>query len=201
MNCRESVSLMHEYLDGDLAGSKLLHLNHHLSSCHSCKAHLRQLEKTDAFLRSLPKSRVSEGITERIMQALPEERKTRSWARWARRYPGVSVAVVFLVVMFASIATIWNQDDELIVKGANLDQLVIEGDTVTVPEGSVIEGNLVVENGKLDVQGTIQGNLTIVDGEMNLASTAYVGGKVSKVNQWIDWFWYKVSGMVTAVAP
>ncbi len=74
----------------------------------------------------------------------------------------------------------WNQDKELLVKGDHLDQVVIKGDTVYVPKGRTVEGNLTVKGGSIDVEGDIQGNLVVIGGSANLASTAKVGSYVKK---------------------
>lgn len=196
MNCKEALPLIHEYLDGDLQGSDSQRLKEHLISCQACHALFRQLEKTDAMVRMLPPVRVSDTLTAQIMSGLPPVKKRNSWMVFIRRHPAVSVAVVFATVMFGSFMSMWNDDTNLMVKGSNLQDVVIEGDTVTVPQGHTVKGDLVVQRGKLKVEGDVTGNLTVIDGSLNLASTAHISGHVTQVNEALSWVWYKLGEYV-----
>ena len=71
--------------------------------------------------------------------------------------------------------SMWNDDTNLMVKGSNL-QDVIQGDTVIVPQGHTVQGDLVVQRGTLKVEGDVTGNLIVIDGTLNLASTAHISG-------------------------
>ncbi|KRF44180.1 zf-HC2 domain-containing protein [Paenibacillus sp. Soil787] len=196
MNCKEALPLIHEYLDGDLEGSDSQRLKEHLISCQACHALFRQLEKTDAMVRMLPPVRVSDTLTAQIMSGLPPVKKRNSWMDFIRKHPAVSVAVVFATVMFGSFMSMWNDDTSLMVKGSNLQDVVIEGDTVTVPQGHTVKGDLVVQRGKLKVEGEVTGNLTVIDGSLNLASTAHISGHVTQVNEALSWVWYKIGEFV-----
>ncbi|NOU73517.1 anti-sigma factor [Paenibacillus sp. LMG 31458] len=196
MNCKEALPLIHEYLDGDLQGSDSQRLKEHLISCQACHALFRQLEKTDAMVRMLPPVKVSDTLTAQIMSGLPPVKKRNSWMDFIRKHPAVSVAVVFATVMFGSFMSMWNDDTNLMVKGSNLQDVVIEGDTVTVPQGHTVKGDLIVQRGKLKVEGEVTGNLTVIDGSLNLASTAHISGHVTQVNEALSWVWYKLGEYV-----
>ena len=71
-----------------------------------------------------------------------------------------------MVVMLFSALNFWNQNNEMVVKGNNLDQIVIQGNTVIVPEGKSIAGDLTIENGTAQVYGDVNGNLTVIDGQL-----------------------------------
>lgn len=102
--------------------------------------------------------------------------------------------------MLFSAWNFWNQNNEMVVKGNNLDQIVIEGNTVIVPEGKSIAGDLTIENGTAQVYGDVNGNLTVIDGQLYQASTAHISGQVKSIDQALDWFWYKITNMVNEVA-
>ncbi len=195
MKCQEAIPKIHEYLDGDLQGGALVELNEHIALCPDCSSRLAQLEKADALMHYLPKGKVPGDLTERIMKVIPAipQKKQRPWQMWVKRHPAVSVASVFVIVMMSSFLSLWYQDAELSVQGADIDKVVIEGDLVLVPEGQTLEGDLLVENGKVQVDGKVNGNITVIDGSVSLASTAYISGKVTKVNQALDWIWYKIN--------
>lgn len=196
MNCKEALPLIHDYLDGDLLGPEALKLKGHLIECSNCNTLFKELERTDALVRSLPPSGVPDDLNERIMASLPAVKKRSAFTQWIRRHPAVSVAAVFFAVMFGSFMSMWNQGGELMVKGADLQDVVIQGDTVTVPEGHTVNGNLIVKSGKLQVQGNVKGNLVVIDGSLNLASTAQISGQVTQVDEALSWVWYKINEFV-----
>jgi anti-sigma factor RsiW len=199
MNCKESLPLMHDYLDGDLLGPEAIKLKEHLIQCTECHALFKELEKTDALVRSLPPSGVPDDLTERIMKGLPPVKNSNSWTQWIRKHPAVSVAAVFFAIMFGSFISMWNQGGELMVQGTDLQEVVIEGDTVTVPAGHTVNGNLIVQSGKLQVQGDVNGNLVVIDGSLNLASTAHISGQVTRIDEALGWVWYKISHFVSQI--
>ena len=102
--------------------------------------------------------------------------------------------------MFSSFLAMWQQDSQLAVRGSDLAQVVIEGDTVTVPAGAHINGDLTVENGKANVLGEVDGDVTVISGSLYEASTAHISGEVKKIDQALDWFWYKVTTSISSLA-
>ncbi len=200
MNCKEAILFMHEYLDGDLRGFALVQLNEHLQKCPGCRNHFRQLENTDAFLQSVSKVAAPEGLTARIMQSLPKRPKRKSWMQWVRRHPAASVAAVFFFIMMGSFLSLWNEETELVVKGTDLEKVVIHGNKVIVPAGHTVEGDLLVENGEAQVFGDVKGDLVVIDGSYNLASTARISGKITAINQALDWLWYKIGQWFAVVS-
>jgi len=192
MNCRDAGLWMHEYLDGIIEEPQQIELNNHLLDCPDCRTRLDQLEQTEAFIRHIPQPVIPDRLSERIMQALPKPTRRDAFKQWFKRHPASSVAVVFAIVMLSSFLSLWDKGTDLVVKGADLDGLIIQGDMVIVPEGQTVNGDLMVENGRLQVDGKIDGNVIVVDGSYNAASTALIAGQVQDIHQNIDYFWYRV---------
>jgi hypothetical protein len=134
------------------------------------------------------------------MASLPKPKKRNSWLEWIKRHPAVSVASMFLFVMLSASLSLWNQDTQMVVKGANLDQVVITGDTVYVPAGHTYNGNLMVKRGKVQVDGEVKGNIVIIDGSYKAASTAIISGKVKQIDQALDWLWFEVNEYISLFA-
>ncbi|NIK79058.1 anti-sigma factor RsiW [Paenibacillus castaneae] len=206
MNCNVAIVWMHDYLDGELSREDILTLNTHLLSCPACRSRFEQLQMTDAAafqtLEAIKPAmdydkKASEQLTQRIMQQLPKQKsKQRNGVvRFIFRYPGVTAAAVFVLVMLGSFFTMWEGDTKLVVagQGEDLQHIIIEGTTVIVPEGVHLKGDLTVENGVADVKGEIDGNVTVIDGTLNLASTGHIAGQSRTIDQALDWFWYKVT--------
>ncbi|AIQ65686.1 Anti-sigma-W factor RsiW [compost metagenome] len=203
MECKLAVSMMHDYLDDDLPQQQQRDLKEHLLSCTDCRAKFKELEQTDMLLFSLMHQppAASDDLIGRIMGALPSSKKERRFIAWVKRHPALTAASVFLLVMLMSSLTVWNQDNgQLVVKGNDLDQVVIQGDTVIVPSGKKVSGNLTVENGKTQVYGEVNGDVTVIDGSLYQASTAHISGQVKSIDQALSWIWYKVTNMFTDVA-
>jgi len=192
MNCKQANPLIHDYLDATLEGFELTELKQHLLDCPSCRKVLDGLEQAEACLRVMPQPSVDDGLADRIMLALPRRSKVIQFRGWLKRHPAISVAAVFVVVMMSSFLSLWNSEQELMVKGNDLEDVIIQGDMVIIPEGSTVNGDLLIENGKLQVFGNIEGNLVVVDGSIFTASTATIAGQVTSVNETIDRFWFKV---------
>lgn len=192
MDCKIARRAMHEYLDGASEAGQLSALKHHLSECASCRHHLDRLAQADALIRSVQVPDLPDDLTDKIMASLPRLPGRTRFMLWLKRHPAAAVAVFFLFMMMGSMATLWEKDTTLIVKGTDLDEVVIEGDLVIVPEGSVINGDLTVENGRLLVEGEIRGDLVVIDGTMNMASTAHIAGQIKRIDQAIEYVWFRV---------
>ncbi|GIQ69503.1 anti-sigma factor [Xylanibacillus composti] len=201
MKCNEAITFIHEYMDGDLDAQGRMDLRQHLVDCAACRQRMDQYTRTTALIRSMPRSPVPDYLVDSVMQALPGTRKRQVWTRWVRQHPAVTAAVLFIAVMLLSLVSMWDSDTRLMVKGDDLDQLIITKNQVIVPAGHVINGDLYVENGELVVEGQVNGNLVVVDGRLNLASTALISGEHSEINKAIDWLWFKMGEWVEAVTP
>jgi anti-sigma factor RsiW len=206
MNCNIALISMHDYFDGDLSRQDAAQLKAHLLSCPACRARFDQLERTEALchnfmdLRVVREPEAAAKLSERILSGLPQPRRRAGVPRWIRNHPAITVAAVFALVMFSSFMAMWQQEQELTVRGADLAELVIEGDTVTVPEGAHIDGDLTVENGKANVLGDVEGDVTVIGGSLYQASTAHISGQVKMIDQALDWFWYKVTKSFSSLA-
>ncbi|OPA73354.1 anti-sigma factor [Paenibacillus selenitireducens] len=203
MDCKQALSLMHDYMDNELAPNQVLLLKEHFAVCPACTERYDQLERTEMMLFGIKTQRIepmADFVTANIMASLPKKTKQRVWLRWVKNHPAITVAAMFVMVMFISALSFWNQDRELMVKGPDLDKLIIEGDKVIVPKGHVVAGDLTVQNGQAEVYGEVNGNLTVIEGSMNLASTAHISGQVTKIDEAMSWLWYRITHMFSGVA-
>lgn len=202
MECKLAVSMMHDYLDDDLPEQQQRELKEHLLSCPDCRAKFKELEQTDMLMFSLMHQNpvASDDLVSRIMSSLPKSKKEKAFITWIKRHPALTAASLFLVVMLMSTVTFWSPDRQLVVRGVDLDQVVIKGDTVIVPSGKTITGDLTIENGKAQVYGEVNGNVTVIDGSLYQASTAHISGQVKSIDQAVSWLWYKVTNMFSEVA-
>lgn len=212
MECKVAIGKIHNYLDGELPREEISVLQSHMKACAACSARFEQLEKTDAAAFAAweavkPSVQLDDAssqlLKERIMSQLPKS-KSKERSRFVSllyRYPGLTAAAVFLLVILGSFFATWEEDSQMIVSGEDLQHVVINGKTVIVPEGVKVTGDLTVENGKVEVQGSVDGDVTVIDGSMVLASTGYIAGQSRTIDQALDWFWYKVTSTFGGVIP
>ncbi|WP_172197160.1 MULTISPECIES: zf-HC2 domain-containing protein [Saccharibacillus] len=204
MECKQAVSFMHDYLDGDLPTEQARELKSHLDACPECRAAFRSLEETEMMLfaanRKMDTATVSDDVTDRIMSFLPQPKKHSPAWNWVRRHPALTAAAAFILIMLGTSIGFWNADTQLVVKGSDLNRVQVEGNTVIVPEGTVVTGDLTVERGELKIYGEVEGNVTVIDGSAYQASTAHVAGQVKDIDQAFDWVWYKLGNIFSEVA-
>lgn len=191
----EIIQYMHEYLDEELSAEKEKILREHLQSCPDCQTYLHELKRSIALLKSTSNIQAPSGFTANVMASLPKEKKRAGFQRWVRRHPFFTAAAMFFLLMGSSFFSSWNEDHQFSV--SKQSNLIIENDTVIVPRGEIVEGDVLVRNGKLKIEGEVKGNVTVINGEIingdhYLASAGHVSGEIKEVNEIFDWLWYRI---------
>jgi anti-sigma factor RsiW len=199
MPCQDYKKCIHEYLDEELSQCQTKQLFQHIDQCEACQKHLHELEKTILLLKSHSHLKAPEYFTEKVMQQLPKEAKGVKAKRWMKGHPFLVAASLFIFLMAGSLLTIWTEgQDQFYVSTPHMDQLVVdqESGTVIVPEGKVIQGDLIVRNGDVEVRGEVTGDVIVTDGQVYLASTAHIVGQVEEIDQFLKWTWYHLRNWV-----
>lgn len=206
MNCKkEAIVLMHTYLDGDITKDEEDALRKHLENCGDCQKHFHELNRTVTLLKSRDKMTAPENFTAQVMQQLPAEKKQVKYTRWLKGHPILTAAALFMLLLVGSLFSTWTEENKLVV--SKEENLVIKGDTVIVPEGVTVSGDLVVKNGKLIIDGIVDGDVTLInsvlveafDGKGLLASAGEVHGELKSVDQMFEWIWYNIKQAVDQV--
>ncbi len=111
--------------------------------------------------------------------------------------------------MAGGMISTWTQStDQLVVSAQN--ELIVEGDTVIVPAGVTVPGDVLVKNGDLLLLGTVDGDVTIFNGkildndaEMNgeglMASVGGVNGELETIDRMFEWIWYNIKNFFKGV--
>lgn len=210
MNCKkEAIKLMHHYLDGDITKDDENKLRHHLEDCNDCQKHFHELKRTLTLIQSTENIAAPSHFAERVMQKLPDEKKHVKYMRWFKIHPVLTAAAIFFIFMFVGTFSAWNQDTKLTV--SKQENLIIEGDTVIVPEDVVVDGDLVVKNGNLKIEGTVEGDVTLINGKLIredndrfdeeglMASVGEVNGEFEKVDQIFEWMWFQIKNLFKGI--
>ena len=189
--CPEKIVLyMQEYLDGDLSRESEQVLKEHLQKCLACQNHFQQLKRTISYVKSTAHIKASPNFTANVMSRLPKEKSGASVKRWLTHHPLLAAASLFLILMVGSVFNGWNDDQKFSV--TKQQNLLVENNTVIVPEGQIVEGDIVVKNGDLRIEGEVHGNVTIINGKRYLASAGNVTGDIQVINEVFEWVWYKM---------
>ncbi|SFB08376.1 Transmembrane transcriptional regulator (anti-sigma factor RsiW) [Lentibacillus halodurans] len=208
MNCnKEAIQLMHKYLDGELLKEEETKLRVHLEECEACQKHFHELKRTITLVQSTGQISAPDNFTQNVMQNLPAEKKSVKYMRWFKAHPLLVSAAIFFIFMFGGVFSTWNQNSELVV--SKQENLEIRGDTVIVPEGVTVSGDLVVKNGNLRIDGTVDGNVRLINGELIgdetmegselMASTGEINGELYQVDQVFEWIWFHLKDLAESI--
>ncbi|MDQ0247812.1 anti-sigma factor RsiW [Bacillus fengqiuensis] len=195
MKCEYCIDFMHDYLDGDLAKENEKILKEHLHSCEECQQHFKELKKCIAFVQSTSHIEAPANFTMNVMAALPKENKRAKVNRWFKMHPFMTAASLFMILMFGSLMSSWTNSQDFSV--SKHSGLMIQEETVVVPEGKTVNGDIVVRNGDIKVEGKVNGNVTVINGNQYLASAGQVTGEIEELDQLFEWVWYTIKSNVT----
>lgn len=208
VDCKpDGVELMHTYLDGDLTKEEESHLLHHLKSCKVCQRHFHELKRTISTIKYTEEVEVPHDFTSNVMDRLPREKRSAKYTRWLKAHPVITAAAIFFILMFSGVVSMWNQEGKLVV--SKQEDLIIEGDTVIVPEGVTVEGDLLVKNGKLKIDGTVDGDVTLVKSTLIqddvgadngiMASVGDISGEMEHVDKAYGWIWFNIKNALEGI--
>ncbi|WP_342507016.1 anti-sigma factor [Sporosarcina sp. FSL K6-2383] len=184
------VHYMHAYLDGDISRDEERELKQHLDSCGQCKEMMNGLTESIAFIGSAVQIQAPANFVNGVMARLPKEKSQAGFQRLLRRHPFLAAAAMFVILMSASLFSSYGNDQQFSV--TKQPNLIVEGQTVLVPEGETVKGNIVVKNGELRIEGQVEGNVTVIHGSKYMASTAVVTGTSEEIDKVFDWLWYQM---------
>lgn len=190
---------MHALLDGDISGEEEKELNSHLESCEQCRQLFAELKQAETLFAKLPAVEAPNGFVSGVTARLPQKTMKKGPRRWLHRHPFTAAAALFLVLMSATLFSSFENEKQFsFTKQPNI---IVEGETVIVPEGEVVTGDLVVKNGDLRIEGEVDGNITVIRGSKYMASTAVVTGSSEEINAAFDWLWFQIKSAVKEIIP
>lgn len=198
MGCPSNVTdLIHRYMDGDLNLDEEQIFKEHLHSCDECMKHYQELDKAVALVQSTSHIQAPANFTANVMKSLPKEKRSVSFNRWFRSHPLLVAASLFILLMTGSLFTTYQEDNKFSV--TKHENIVVENHTVIVPEGETVEGNIVVRNGDIKIEGKVDGDVTVINGEQYLASAGQVTGQIEEIDQLFEWLWFEIKSLIKAV--
>lgn len=197
MKCPEIIDFMHAYLDEGINKEDEDILREHLRGCKDCRVHFHELKKTVALVQSTSRISAPSDFTQGVMARLPKEKKKIGAERWLKNHPFLTAASLFLVLMAGTMFGTYNQDQNFSV--SKQPNLIVENETVIVPAGETIKGDIVVENGDIRIEGDVKGDVTVINGHKYLASAGSVTGDIEEIDQIFEWLWFKIKNTSKAI--
>jgi anti-sigma factor RsiW len=186
----EIVGYMHDYLDGEISPEHEKLLKKHLHECGECLSYFHEIERAVAFVQSTSRIKAPDHFTDRVINRLPKEKKIISVQRWIKHHPLLTASTLFLMLMGGSLFSIWNQNDQFSV--TKQDNLRMENETVIVPAGEVVQGNIRVQNGDIRIEGEVQGDVTVINGQNYMAQAGHVTGNIYVIDEMFEWLWFNI---------
>ncbi|WP_134704823.1 zf-HC2 domain-containing protein [Ammoniphilus sp. YIM 78166] len=203
MDCEQTTRLIHEYLDDDIHRDDELELKKHLLQCADCKERFHALQQTIALVQSTSHIYAPIGFTDRVLAALPKETFAQLMKKRLQQHPFLVAASLFIVMMAGSMTAYWHEDRQVQLSADQLQQLEIDhlNNKVIVPANSVVNGDIVVRNTDIAVEGAVKGNVVAIDGRIYLASTGSISGNKEEINQAVEWVWYNLKRVAYQIIP
>lgn len=193
------VHYMHAFLDGEITPEEEAALTEHLDSCEECRRAMEELERTVTMFESIGTIQAPPGFVDGVTSRLPQRKVQKGPKKWLRQHPMMAAAALFLILMSASFFSSFENEQQFsFTKQPNI---VVEGETVVVPAGETVKGDLVVKNGDLRIEGEVDGDVTVIRGTKFMASTAVITGSSEEINEAFDWLWYKIKSIAKDIIP
>ncbi|OYD56318.1 hypothetical protein CGZ90_18390 [Fictibacillus aquaticus] len=198
MGCEKEYydELMNKVMDGEADAAEADQFHAHLNECGVCRS---EYEAVSFLIEELQSSDIKApvGFTAAVMSSLPHQKRKFHLQTWMKRHPLLTAAAVFVLFMAASVTALFNQQDIAVIKGEGNVVINEKDNTVTVPKGEVIKGDLVVENADVRIEGRVEGDVTVVKGNQYLASAGEVTGDSKEIGAVVEWIWYKLKSITT----
>ncbi|WP_026692930.1 anti-sigma factor family protein [Peribacillus kribbensis] len=202
MKCPEEIiDYMHEFLDEEINSDKERILKEHLQDCEECRIYFEELKQAVSLVAVPDHIALSTDFTQKVMANLPAavKREKRNVKGWLMSHPMLSAAVLFLVLISGALISSWNQEDHFSVSNHS-SAMVIKRNTVIVPKGKTVKGDILVKNGDIMIEGKVQGDVTVIHGKRYLASAGSVTGDIKEINQAFDWLWYQIKNSFKTIS-
>lgn len=194
MNCKKAIEMMHDYLD-DINKKCSNELQRHQEYCKSCKSIFEELKMTDKKLKNKVNEELTCDFVDNIIKEISGKKRTQKINIFSRKYPAIFAASIFLILFSISLISYIIPDDELKIVSENQQDLIVSGSEVIIPVGEEIEGDILIENGDLNIQGAVSGNVTVVNGELLLASVDNIDGNTNQIDRFFEILWYRIKNL------
>lgn len=171
---------LHQYLDEEMNDPELEEFEAHVASCFDCQADLKEMGGAIQLLTQVEWVKAPSGFTENLMiQINAMHRPKRNWRVPIMKYTGIAAGVLLIFGLGISMAT----PEKFALQADNAQGLIVSNNKVIVPAGTEYNGDLVIQNGDVEVRGKVNGNVTALNGRVYRMAGADISGETEEVDQ------------------
>ena len=180
MYCQEREEQMHRYLDEEMTVEERLELEAHVAACSACRDQLQMLGAGVNLLINAEWVKAPPGFTESLMAQLKQvDPPRRNWRVRVMKYTGIAAALLLVLGTGMMMAT----PDQFALQATDRSGLIVQNGKVIVPEGTQYDGDLLIQNGDVEVRGKVNGNVTAYNGKVLRMAGADISGETEEVDE------------------
>lgn len=193
MACSESmIRLINRVIDGEASKREREEFEEHIQTCETCRAHYEDLKQTIGLMQNVGIASAPDFFTQSVMAHLPTQKRQHLILTWLKRHPLATAAACFIILMGGYIVSMWQQAPFNAYVNGSGKVAYADHNTAIVPKGKVIKGDLVVQNGKVKIEGKVEGDVILINSDSMLASAGQVTGHIKEVDEILGWIWYHI---------
>jgi len=183
MDCQERDEQMHRYLDEEMPVEERQEFEAHVASCAPCRERLQELGSGVSLLLHAEWVKAPHHFTETLMAHLQEmDPPKRNWRIPAVKFTGIAAAVLLVFSTGMMMAT----PEQFALQANDRSGLIVQDGKVIVPEGTQYNGDLLIQNGDVEVRGKVNGNVTAYNGKVLRMAGADISGETEEVDEALE---------------
>jgi len=197
VSCEDMNERIHRYLDEELEGTERAELEAHIKECGGCLTHLQEMGLSVQLVTQAEWVKAPAGFTEALWAQLDVQYPPkRNWRVPVMKYSGIAASVLLVF----GLGAMWATPDHFALQAKNTSGLVVADGKVIVPAGQEYTGDLVIQNGDVEVRGKVNGNVTALNGKIYRAAGADISGEIEEVDEVIEKLFYYGKQLITEIA-
>ena len=171
---------MHRYLDEEMTVEERQEFEAHVAACSACRDQLQMLGAGVNLLINAEWVKAPPGFTESLMAQLKQvDPPRRNWRVPVMKYTGIAAALLLVLGTGMMMAT----PDQFALQATDRSGLIVQNGKVIVPEGTQYDGDLLIQNGDVEVRGKVNGNVTAYNGKVLRMAGADISGETEEVDE------------------
>lgn len=180
MECREVEKLIHALLDDELDPSAKHQVETHMAACSECRVHYKELGMVVQQLSNADWLKAPADFTENLLAVMQSQHlRRRNWRTPLVKWTGIAAAAIFVF----SMGVWWALPNHFSVQANPASGLIVSGSKVIVPKGQEHDGDLIIHNGDVVVEGKVKGNIITMNGQIYKQAGADISGKTQEINE------------------
>ncbi|MGB8954011.1 MAG: zf-HC2 domain-containing protein [Tumebacillaceae bacterium] len=178
--CQEREEQMHRYLDEEMSVEERQEFETHVAACSACRDQLQMLGTGVNLLIRAEWVKAPPNFTEKLMAQLKQiDPPRRNWRVPVMKYAGIAAALLLVLGTGMMMAT----PDQFALQATDRSGLIVQNGKVIVPEGTQYDGDLLIQNGDVEVRGIVNGNVTAYNGRVLRMAGADISGETQEVDE------------------